>query len=218
MNKNTSVSVDREAWLNKAVDELRPIFEEYGYAIPPVRVSVGFPSRGAVSRRKLAVGQCWDKVTSADGVAQIFISPLLDLVVDPAQKEGAAGVLDTLVHECVHAVVGSKAGHGAVFGKCARAVGLQGKLTSGFAGQALVGRLDTVAKKLGPYPHAKLTPSLKESKKQGTRMIKCECGDCGYTVRTTKKWLEDVGAPWCPKHRKAMEFELPDEDESEDEE
>lgn len=34
-------------------------------------------------------------------------------------------------------------------------------------------------------------------KKDGTRMIKCECASCGYVVRTTKKWLEK-GNPFCP--------------------
>jgi hypothetical protein len=33
--------------------------------------------------------------------------------------------------------------------------------------------------------------------KQGTRLLKCECPECGYVVRTTQKWL-DVGVPSCP--------------------
>lgn len=33
--------------------------------------------------------------------------------------------------------------------------------------------------------------------KQSTRMLKVECGSCGYTLRTTAKWLE-VGTPTCP--------------------
>lgn len=34
---------------------------------------------------------------------------------------------------------------------------------------------------------------------QSTRLHKCECGDCGYTVRVSRKWLEK-GAPHCPEH------------------
>jgi hypothetical protein len=30
--------------------------------------------------------------------------------------------------------------------------------------------------------------------------LKAECGDCGYTVRVTRKWVDDAGAPHCPKH------------------
>lgn len=31
----------------------------------------------------------------------------------------------------------------------------------------------------------------------GSRLIKCQCPACEYTVRTTKKWI-DVGVPTCP--------------------
>lgn len=42
---------------------------------------------------------------------------------------------------------------------------------------------------------------ITESKgnKQGTRLLKCECPECGYNVRVTQKWL-DVGNPICPSH------------------
>jgi hypothetical protein len=30
--------------------------------------------------------------------------------------------------------------------------------------------------------------------------LKAECGDCGYTVRVTRKWVDDVGVPHCPAH------------------
>jgi hypothetical protein len=30
--------------------------------------------------------------------------------------------------------------------------------------------------------------------------LKAESGDCGYTVRVTRKWVDDAGAPHCPKH------------------
>ena len=41
--------------------------------------------------------------------------------------------------------------------------------------------------------------------KVGSRLIKCECGECGYVARTTNKWLEDTGAPLCPCNAKPME-------------
>lgn len=56
-------------------------------------------------------------------------------------------------------------------------------------------------------------------KKQKTRMLKCECAECGYTVRTARKWLEQAGAPLCPiEGHGVMEHEpLGDDDpESED--
>lgn len=36
-----------------------------------------------------------------------------------------------------------------------------------------------------------------KTKSGGTRMLKCECGKCGYVARITQKWI-DVGLPTCP--------------------
>jgi hypothetical protein len=34
------------------------------------------------------------------------------------------------------------------------------------------------------------------------QVLKAECGGdgCGYTLRITAKWVDEVGAPLCPKH------------------
>jgi hypothetical protein len=169
----------REAWLEAAVDGLRPLFESVGAPLPQVRVSVGW-ARGS----RKAIGQCWDASATEDGVAQIFISPsLVDLVGTPIEDEGEAkaGVLDVLLHEAIHAAIGNEHKHGT------RPTG------------ACCVRLSALAETLGPWPHGKITA---QPKKQTTRMIKvvckeegCECG--GYAVRTTSKWL-DVGVPTCP--------------------
>ena len=82
----------REAWLEDAVRHLEPVFSKAGYAIPPVRVSCGFP---ASSSPRTTLGQCWPRERSGGGVNEIFISPKLD---EPVQ------LLDTLVHELCHAV------------------------------------------------------------------------------------------------------------------
>lgn len=206
--KPSSDAPTRESWLELAVEQLRPLFKGCGADLPQVRVSVGFPSRKALGKKSRAIGQCWDKSTTEDGTAQIFISPLLE------EATGEGGVLSTLVHELVHAVVGCKANHGPKFGKLAREVGLEGPLPSCGAGLALCGRLDTIFKELGAYPHKKITPPVAEEKKQTTRMVKCECEACGYVARTTKKWLE-IGPPHCPKHG-AMFFQEPDEEGGEE--
>ena len=39
-----------------------------------------------------------------------------------------------------------------------------------------------------------------------TRLLKCRCRVCGYTVRVTRKWLR-VAVPSCPVHR-AMTVEV----------
>lgn len=181
----------REAWLEAAVTICTPLFEAAGYKVPRVRVACGWPSRGGLSAKQKAIGQCWSKDASADKVPQIFISPYLS---EPVEE---FGVLPVLIHEVVHAVVGVDQKHNKVFGKCARAVGLEGKLTSTIGGAELLEKCKTYVKQLGEYPHSKLDPKKSPLAKQGTRLIKCMCNSCGYVVRTTCKWLDEVGPPRC---------------------
>lgn len=181
----------REEWLQAAVDELRPWIEERtGRELPKVSVTVGWPSHGGTARKKQVIGQCWDGACSEDGSHAIFISPVLG-------AGGKDGALATLAHEMVHALVGIDAKHKGPFAKAARKIGLVGKPTNTVAGDELLGEIERIMAKLGEFPHAKLTPKTKE-KKQTARMIKCECELCGYVCRTTRKWLDDKGAPFCP--------------------
>ena len=174
----------REEWLNRAVESLREhVFEPVGEVVPPVRVSVGWPKGG----RKV-IGQCWKTDAADDEVSQVFISPVLS---DPAE------VLETLVHELVHAVDNCESGHRGEFRRIALDVGLAGKMTSTHAGPELLIKLMAVSEELGEFPHAALTPALSGVKKQGVRMLKVVCPDDGYIVRTTQKWL-DIGTPTCP--------------------
>ncbi len=50
------------------------------------------------------------------------------------------------------------------------------------------------------FPHAELHAMTNGRKKQVARLVKCQCATCGYTVRTTRQWLDDMGAPHCPQH------------------
>lgn len=182
--------MNREAWLQAAVEKLKPIFLGKGFTIPDLQVSVGWPSRNALGKAKRTIGQCWDGATTADKKPQLFISPLLDDVTEPM------GVLATLIHEIVHAVVGCEEKHGPKFKKAAYAVGLAGKPTSTHAGEDLVIRMKQISEELGAFPHSKIVPTEDKLKKQTTRMRKAVC-DCGYLIRLTQKWV-DVGVPGCP--------------------
>jgi hypothetical protein len=200
----------REQYLLAAVEAIRPIFTRAEATIPAVHVSTGWPSTRGTSQKRKALGECWDKSASADSVAQVFISPFLsDCLNALPPAEDGCGVLPTLVHELVHVSVGNDAGHGKHFRKLALAVGLEGKMTSTNAGKPLVAALKEIMADLGDYPHAKLDALLSGKKKQGTRMVKCECVTCGYVLRTTKKWL-DIGVPSCPAGHGIMGFELPE--------
>lgn len=176
----------REAWLQALVAQLRPWFEEVNLTVPAVRVGVGFTSKGARSTR---IGECWSPSASADGVPEVFVHPRLD-----APEE----VAHVLVHELIHASIGTDKQHGAAFKRPALALGLTGRMTATIPTDGLLDRLRPVLLNLGPYPHGRLSGGRASTgPKQTTRMLKCECPGCGYTVRTTRKWL-DVATPTCP--------------------
>jgi hypothetical protein len=175
----------REQWLAKAIKALTPLFEKHGFKVPEkMRCGVGFP-RGA----RNAIGQAWSPKASADETHEMFISPVL---ADPMR------VLDVLLHEMAHHVVGTDEGHKAAFKRCATLVGLTGKMTATVASEDLLPVLQGIATRLGEYPHAVLSPKDK-AKKQSTRLKKMECLDCGLIIRTTDKWIDTYPVPWpCP--------------------
>ena len=178
----------REHWLLAAIDHLRPAFVAQGASIPAaLQVSIGFPSIGALRRRTPRVGECWPPEASLDGRHHLFLSPLLS---------NPLPILATLVHELVHAAVGTRARHGPPFRRLALALGLRGRMTSTVAGPALEVQLAELAACLGALPHAGILPGASLAK-QSTRLQKIACPACGYTARTTAKWLA-MGLPTCP--------------------
>jgi hypothetical protein len=183
----------REAWLNHAVLLTRQhLTDTAGVTVPQtIRVSCGFPGGGSARTR---IGECWSDQASKDGQTEMFISPVLDNTLD---------VLAVLVHEAIHAAVGTKAGHKGPFKRAAKLAGLEGKMTATHAGEGLKAKLATWLTELGAYPHGAL--SLTGRKKQGTRLVKCACPICGYTIRTTQKWLEFSGPPICSNNNVVME-------------
>ena len=177
----------REEWLiNGARALLNAVFKPTGFTLTDkeqFRVSVGFPHRA----RQKTIGQCWGEANSADKHHEIFIHPKID---EPLRA------LDILTHELIHIRHG---GHKAsTFGKVARAVGLEGKLTATVAGEELMRSLKAIVDKLGPFPHGALTTaSVNKGGKEKTYLKKVSCPECGYTIRVTAKWLA-VGVPTCP--------------------
>ena len=181
----------REQWLNQAVAHIKPLFERMGYSIPPVKVSVGFPSTGSQGRH---LGQCWSSKSAIDGINQIFIAPHL-----PTPLE----VLDTLVHELVHAVDDCQSGHGENFKKIALDVGLKGPMRSAGAGEWLKQDLIRITEKLGAFPHGRLNLPIRQAQKAAKRPG-AKCQKCGYEVVMLKKHLP-LGPPICPMDMEGME-------------
>ncbi len=180
----------REQWLLAALEKITPLFTKLGYSVPACRLSCGFASSGT---RNGHIGQCWSRSSSEDAVSQIFISPTL---VDPIE------VLDTLVHEVVHAIDDCQHKHGKEFKKIALKVGLQGPMRSAGAGPELKVKLGVLAGELGPYPHAKLNARVRKTVRAPRPRAKCP--ECGYQVPMLKRFLA-FGPPLCPQHRVEME-------------
>ena len=179
----------REQWLLAAVEKVTPLFTGLGYRVPPCRVSCGFTSTGVRSGH---IGQCWSRRSGADAVNQIFISPTL---ADPIE------VIDTLVHELVHAVDDCQHKHGKEFKKIALKLGMQGPMRSAGAGPALKDKLQALVNELGPYPHGRLQAASRTVSRSPRPRAKCP--ECSYQVPMLKKFLV-YGPPLCPQHRVEM--------------
>lgn len=177
---------NREAWLNEFTSRAAPVFKKHGLELPPVRMAVGFTSKGAKTK---SIGECWSNKCSEDGACEIFITPLLS---------DASRIADVLTHELIHAVLGAEVGHKKPFVDAMKKLGLTGKSTATVAGPEWHAWADKIVSDLGPLPHAALVPGGNGEKKQSTRMLKCECAACGFTFRTTAKWLEAAPEVTCP--------------------
>ncbi len=185
MNYTPTSSSSRQEWLEKAVYNFRLHFSEHGYTVPDnIRISVGIPK--GMHGSKKAIGQCWSPKMSSDGFYELFVSPELGKEKD---------VLETIAHEMIHATVGIEAGHKGTFKTCAMAVGFIGPMTSTPAGDGMLKVCQAIINSIGYYPAGSL--DISQRKKKKTYMIKCECGICGYVVRTTAQWLA-MGDPICP--------------------
>lgn len=178
------MSATREAWLLELVEQLRPIYD--GELPESVRISTGFTSKGIRSNR---VGECWHPAAADDKTPHVFIHPA---VVDSG--EVAAIVAHELIHACR-----PDAKHGRKFRQMAEAIGLTGPMRSTVAGEQFKTSAAPILETIGVYPHARLNGGNVPSTgaKQSTRLLKVECPVCGYTVRTTRKWL-DIAVPCCP--------------------
>lgn len=170
----------REAWLEAGVELLRPTLT----FVDNPHVSVGFPSKFALSRKKRRVGECWDPECSHDKRTQIFISPVIEEGVE---------ALAILLHELIHHKIGVKVKHGAKFRAQMKIVGLEGKATATVPSAQCAAVLHKLVGDLGPYPHSGLSPLVPDKKPQGTRMLKAKCPACDCVVRITRQWAGENG-------------------------
>ena len=178
--------MNREEWLTAMARNIEPHFIRAGFPMGKYRATCGFPSRGARAQRRRTIGQCYSSTCSSDEHSEIFIHPQV------ADSLRAAGVL---VHEMIHAAVGTECGHRGAFVRLANLLGMTGKPTECMPGELLNDTLTEIIALVGAYPHSTLT--VTPQTRQTTRMLRVKCGDCGCVVRMTRKWLDESGAPTC---------------------
>ena len=69
-------TMNREAWLTEVASRIVPLFR--GVEVKPFRVTCGWPSVNGLGGRSRRIGECWYGKESADGVHNIFVSPVID--------------------------------------------------------------------------------------------------------------------------------------------
>lgn len=139
-------------------------------------------------------------------------------------------VAGTTIHELGHVLAGFEAGHGKAWKEACNQLGLR-KILAGGTNYQLIHfepkLREAIASLEKPqdgapvvsFSNAGLLPKPCVSavgsrggktrgtvaRKGKTYLVKCECSECGYTVRTTQKWL-DVGLPICPVDKIGMDI------------
>ena len=192
----TTTHTTREGWLVDAISHLdTEFFDGRGHKVPAkLQVACGWPK---TSQR--AVGQCWSPSASADETTQMYISPT---EAEPVK------VLDTLLHEMIHAVVGCEHGHKGPFKEMAKAFGFSGPMKSTFAaaGSVLEASLVSISEKLGAYPHAAM---MKKDRARvypykWSRLI--AVSDNSYTVTISPRIMFEHGRPIDPWGDEMVDF------------
>ena len=199
-----SPSMLRQRWLEAAVTELRPHFLKQGFEVPAkLRISMGWSFAGG----EKVLGTCHPLEASSDKHHEIFIAP--------SMHDGVK-IVATIIREIVHALLPPRTGHRGPFKQAALAMGLEGKMTATTGGPLVVEWAEKFIAKHGAYPAGSLSRD-KGRKKQSTRLLKAECATCGYTVRVTKKWIDESGAPHCGvKSHGRMDCDVGEEEGEED--
>jgi len=182
--------MNREQWLNAAADKINTVvFAPHDVKAVNFRESTGFPAGarpfssedGSIGG---AIGQCWNSSTSAGNMTEMFISPVLSDAI--SEDDNNNGVLETLVHEMDHCIVGTECAHKGPFKRLALKIGLEGPMKSTHAGPVLNNQLRAIAAELGKYPHEVLTPAIEKKGTKGSRLIKVVCPECDNVARQAK--------------------------------
>jgi hypothetical protein len=178
-------NADREKYLNCFIDWIqtnlaKPILNE-NWVRPPARITWGMPPANLTKRRSSkngsALGVCFSRVATSDGVNEIFINPTM---TDQDQ------ILFVTLHELCHAEDNNRSGHSGRFARNITALGGIPPHTHGTPSDDLKAVFNQFRDEYGPFPAPPLNvDKLDKPKKQTTRMRKLECKQCGWLARVS---------------------------------
>lgn len=224
--------MNRETWLNEMAALMAPRFEELGHPLPKFRVSIGWPSGG---KDAPVTGECWHDSVSADGHFEIFLNPgradSLQVASTLAHELNHCASGFKCGHKGTFQDNALALGFARPLTQASKEVPEQlaawlqpmidqlGPLPHAAInyerrGEIKVRRIPGAGVvRDDPNGDGDGEPINNRPPKQSTRLIKATCcadageGErCGYTVRVTRKWVDQLGAPHCPVHG-AMEIE-----------
>jgi len=179
---------------------LAEAIKHFKLTVPMENIVVTIQSKG----RKNAIGWFW-RDRWANGK-----KPKLHEINLSAEWLTKHDMSETLIHELAHAENHhrgiddtDKSGrrHNKKFKSMAEQLGLivekAGSLGFAFTklGPDAISFLDKAKFNKELFSMCRLVPTTKVA--AGSRLVKCECAECGYVARITQKWI-DTGLPTCP--------------------
>jgi hypothetical protein len=198
MSKNNSI-IPLVEESNRVLSEA---IKHFGLSVPMDNIVVTIQSKG----RKQALGWFWsNRWTPGSEKSNLHE---INLSAEYLREHNMG---ETLIHELAHAenhhcgiADTDKTGrrHNKKFKSMAEKLGLtvEKSKSLGFAHTALGPEaekfLSGIKFNRELFELCRIEPETKEGK-AGSRLVKCQCPDCGYVIRTTRKWIE-TGFPICP--------------------
>lgn len=173
----------REEWLTACLDLIRAQVPAIGNQ--RIRITCGFPS---TFTRSGTLAECWPDAASKDGTWEVMISPTVALPVE---------VFVLVASMALHTVPGGASRTSNAYRAACMDLGLAPADESWrtlTATEDFWATFGDALEALGPYPHAEVMAAQKKT--QTTRMLKLVCPLCGYTIRTSAKWIA-TGLPVC---------------------
>ena len=168
--------LNREAWLRAAYALLRSkLLKE---APIHAAVSWSFPAKGGTSATRRRIGECHYKGASADGKVEGDRVLLISLTLRTEFE-----LIETLLHEMIHAALPLGCGHRRQFSQLAARVGLEKPWTATHASKELAKRIkEEFLPKLPEWPGG----FLQIHNTQKNRQLKAMC-ECGRILRGSLK-------------------------------